>query len=433
VVISTEQTEVIQEPEPAEPNANNAKTTEPPAQHEKEPLPTTITTPEPEASSPSIEPDSAEEEQPVTEEAPVSSDIMQEPASSILIAPEAPVQENRVIQPAETELEEELPVSGELPASSTTSENPEASPETGEPAEEQSALAAGTEVEVAVEPEASPEETLPLAASTEQPPQATNITPQVDVITEETIAEEATPLFQKFAAPFDNTDGRPRIAIVLSDVGMNAARTREAIEILPATITFAINPYGNNLQHVVDEARREGHEVLLQLPMEPKGYPKVDPGPQALRTDLDEAENRKRLDWTLGRITGYVGLTNQMGSKLTADAASITLVLRTVKKNGLLYLDSRTASDSVAADIARELEIPVAINNRFLDHKADGDLIDIRLEELEKIARQSGSSVGIAYPHRETFQHLLDWANTLDKKGLVLAPVSALIEKQEIE
>ena len=239
---------------------------------------------------------------------------------------------------------------------------------------------------------------------------------------------EQMPAWKEFAVPFHDIDDLGRIAIVISEVGMNAKRTQKAIQDLPAAFTLAFNPYGNNLQNLVDQARSAGHEILLQLPMEPLGYPNIDPGPQALRTDLSEEENLSRLTWLLNRFTGYVGFTNQMGSKFTATAESLHPVLEVIKEKGFLYLDSRTSSNSVAAAIAEQLDIPVAINNRFLDHKADGALIDARLKELEKIALETGSAVGIAYPHDETFRHLSDWAKTLDKKGLVLAPITAVIK-----
>ena len=260
-------------------------------------------------------------------------------------------------------------------------------------------------------------------------PEAKIAVVEPDAKSEEIASTEILSPWQAYAAAFNYADDRPRIAIVISEAGISPSRTREAIEKLPAAVTLGFNPYGTNLQELVDQARGEGHEVLLQLPMEPVGYPKIDPGPQAMMTDLTEDENRARLDWALNRFTGYAGVTNQMGSKFTAVTDSIQPILVVLKEKGFFYLDSRTASNSVAAEIADDLDIPVAINNRFLDHKADGALIDARLTELESIAQRTGSAIGIAYPHSETFRHLSSWADTLDQKGLVLAPVSALIER----
>lgn len=291
-----------------------------------------------------------------------------------------------------------------------------------------------TDTKVGILEEGSPPSSASMAPK--RPEKADDIAPEPSIAITEPSEKPAKAMlgeteqpWQKYAGSFDYSDDRPRVAIVISEAGISSSRTRDAIEKLPAAVTLGFNPYGKNLQYLVDQARKAGHEVLLQLPMEPLGYPRIDPGPQAMRTDLTEEENQARLAWALERFTGYAGVTNQMGSKFTSDATSIQSILTAIKKKGILYLDSRTASDSVAADIAEKLDIPVAINNRFLDHKADGDLIDVRLAELESIARKTGSAIGVAYPHKETFQHLSDWAATLDRKGLVLAPVSALVKR----
>ncbi len=243
----------------------------------------------------------------------------------------------------------------------------------------------------------------------------------------------APPLWQTHARAFDDPLNRPRIALIIGEMGVSSAGTAAAIDGLPGAVTLAFNPYGQNLQSWIIKAREAGHEVLLQLPMEPVGYPRINPGPQALLTSLDTAANLERLEWALGRIDGYVGITNQMGSRFTASKEHIRPVLEVVKEKGLLYLDSRTASNSVGAQVASELSLPVALNNRFLDHKADGELIDARLAELEEIARRTGSAVGVAYPYSLTLEHVSRWADGLADKDIVLAPVSALVNRQDIK
>lgn len=241
------------------------------------------------------------------------------------------------------------------------------------------------------------------------------------------------PLWQANAQPFEDTENRPRIAIIISEMGISKAGTTAAIDQLPAAVTLAYNPYGQRLQGWIDKSREKGHEVLLQLPMEPVGYPRTDPGPRALLTSLTSAENFKRLNWSLDRFSGYTGLTNQMGSKFTASRPHIEPVLAVLKEKGLLYVDSRTASNSVAAKIAKELSIPVALNNRFLDHRADAKTLDARLAELENIALKTGSAIGIGYPYPATLERLAAWTTSLAEKGIVLAPISALVNRQEIK
>tara|TARA_R110000787_G_scaffold67341_5_gene150882 strand:- start:9850 stop:11334 length:1485 start_codon:yes stop_codon:yes gene_type:complete len=433
IEISAAPVEVAEEPEPPEPPTESIETTESEASEEEAPLPEIETQAEAVAEAGQPEPESMEQPVPVDTAEPPTSDSP--PTSSILILPELGDQEEPQISPSrptdspladQSEQEEETSTFIPLPEDTAWPELPDEEPEETASEEEEQASQDEADTVAASEPEATPEVVPPSETAEER-------LPQINTPAEEPVAEAPKTPMEEFAVAFDISDDRPLIAIILSDVGFSASRTREAIEVLPAPVTFAFNPYGSNLQNFVDQARSKGHEILLQLPMEPKGYPQIDPGPQALRTDLEDAENLERLDWVLDRIKGYVGLTNQMGSKFTSEPASITPILQAMKEKGLLYLDSRTASDSVAANIAAELDIPVAINNRFLDHKADGDIIDTRLEDLENIAQRVGFSVGIAYPHTETFQHIIDWASTLDKKGLTLAPISALVKKQDIE
>lgn len=238
--------------------------------------------------------------------------------------------------------------------------------------------------------------------------------------------------WRTYARPFDDPLDRPRISIIISEMGMSPSATRSTIQNLPGAITLSFNPYARNLQSWAEQARAAGHEVLLQLPMEPFGYPKNDPGDHSLLTSLTDRENLNRLEWMLGRFTGYSGVTNQMGSKFTAATEDIKPILEVIKSRGLLFIDGRTSAKSVAGQLAGKTGIPVAINNRFLDHKADRATIDARLKDLERIARYTGTAVGIGYPYPVTLERINIWAQSLARKGIVLAPVSAAINRQEI-
>ncbi|MFT6556679.1 divergent polysaccharide deacetylase family protein [Sneathiella sp.] len=248
-----------------------------------------------------------------------------------------------------------------------------------------------------------------------------------------TISTDGRQPWRIYRKPFEDPLNRPRIAIVMSEMGMSNQATRSAIQNLPGSVTLSFNPHGRDLQSWVEQARAAGHEVLLQLPMEPFGYPKNDPGEHSLLTSLTDRENLKRLEWMLGRFTGYSGVTNQMGSRFTASPDDIAPILSVIKERGLLFLDGRTSAKSIAGPTAAKLNIPVAINNRFLDHKADRATIDARLADLERIARFTGTAVGIGYPYPVTLDRINRWAQTLARKGYVLVPVSAAVNRQEIQ
>lgn len=245
------------------------------------------------------------------------------------------------------------------------------------------------------------------------------------------IASDGREPWQAYARPFDGSDTRPRIAIVINWLGLSDAATEAAIQELPGTVTLAFAPYAENLAHWVQLSRAAGHEVLLNLPMEPLNYPANDPGPQALLTSLSPARNLDRLEWTLARVAGYVGVTNYMGSRFTTSADALKPVLRVLKSRGLLFLDSRSSSRSLVAKVAADLGLPWVTNNRFLDNQASRVAIDRELAALETIARRQGHAVGIGFPYPVTLERLAVWIASLPEKGFVLAPVSALTAGQK--
>ncbi len=110
-----------------------------------------------------------------------------------------------------------------------------------------------------------------------------------------------------------------RIAIVVGGLGLSQTGSKSAIEQLPADVTLAFAPYGNSIGRWIQKARNDGHELLMQIPMEPVGYPQINPGKYTLNTDATAEENIKSLHWTMGRMTNYVGMMNYLGAKLNSN------------------------------------------------------------------------------------------------------------------
>ncbi len=236
-----------------------------------------------------------------------------------------------------------------------------------------------------------------------------------------------------YARPFDEPPTRPRLAIVLQDMGLNAPLTALAADRLPPAISFAFNPYATDLTAQVERARGKGHEVLLGLPMEPFDYPASDPGPYTLLTSLNDQENARRLDWALARAPGYIGFANLMGGKYTSSPDHMRSIAGVMKARGLMFFDARTAPRSVAARIVREAGGVYAFSNRQIDAQPTAQLVDARLEELERMAKLNGVAIGTALPYPVTLDRLLAWTAGLDAKGLALAPVSAIANRQTPE
>ncbi|MEX1148324.1 MAG: divergent polysaccharide deacetylase family protein [Sphingomonadales bacterium] len=246
-------------------------------------------------------------------------------------------------------------------------------------------------------------------------------------------AADGRAAWQVYARPFDEFDTRPRIAIIITGAGLSSGRSQAALDTLPADVTLALSHYASDPERWVDAAREKGHEVLLMVPMEPGDYPRNDPGPQTLLVDASAAENLTRLHDVLSRATRYVGVINQMGSRFTASEAAMTPILDDLRNRGLLFMDARSTQYTVGVRLAREMRLPRAANNRFIDNALNEAEILRQLEDIENMARTYGAAAGVGRLYPVTIRTVARWAETLDERGFVLAPVSAIANRQPVQ
>jgi len=235
-----------------------------------------------------------------------------------------------------------------------------------------------------------------------------------------------------YAAPFADGEPRPRIAIVFVSLGLSDGATEAIIQQMPGPVTLAFSPYSRKLPDWISRARAKGHEVLVELPMEPLNYPDDDPGPLALLDDRPIEDNVTRLDGILDRAEGAVGVAAQMGSRFTGDEALIGPILEALGERGFLYVDNSTAPASVIPTLSQRIAVPIVINDHYLDIDASRIAIDGRLQQIERIARSEGAAVAFAMPYPITIERLLAWIPTLEAKGFVLAPVTSVVGHQEL-
>ncbi|MDR3535028.1 MAG: divergent polysaccharide deacetylase family protein [Acetobacteraceae bacterium] len=240
------------------------------------------------------------------------------------------------------------------------------------------------------------------------------------------IAADGRQPMQAYAAGFDRSSRRPRIAVLVAGMGQAEVDSLHAVNALPGAVSFAITPYGGAVARVIAAARLAQHEYLVSIPMEPQGFPLNDPGNQALMTSLGRADNMVRLLWAMSRFGGYVGATGALGDlrgeRFAGLSDQMEPVLRQIAQRGLLYVDPRPGQPPPAQVWSRVVDV-------VIDDPVNADAIDARLAELEGIARVYGSALGLAgAPRPVTVDRLAAWSATLADKGLVLAPVSAIVQ-----
>jgi polysaccharide deacetylase 2 family uncharacterized protein YibQ len=246
------------------------------------------------------------------------------------------------------------------------------------------------------------------------------------------IAPDGARPAELYARPMKPLQGKkdgPRVAIVVGGLGISSNVTQQAMEKLPGAVTFAFSPYGADVERLVTNARAEGHEILLQAPMEPFDYPDNDPGPQTLLTSLSLDQNLDRLHWLMSRFQGYVGIANFMGARFTSTEGALAPMLKETARRGLIYVDDGSSPRSLAGQIAGANNLPFARAEVTLDAVATTVHIDRALSKLEALAKEHGSAVGIASALPASIERITQWAKAAEARGIVLVPITAVAIK----
>ncbi len=244
------------------------------------------------------------------------------------------------------------------------------------------------------------------------------------------IADDGRKPMTVYAAPAPAA-AKFKIAVVVGGLGRSPTATKAALDGLPAGVTLGFTPYAGDVGRWAAQARALGHEVLLQIPMEPSDFPESDPGPHTLRSGQEEEANIQRLSWALGRFTGYAGVSNLLGQRFLSDSEALSPVLTYLNRRGLYFFDNGASSQSVVPMVASQVGIPAAQSGSALDGIQSAPEIDRRLSELETQARANGSAVGSAFLYPVSIARIAAWARGLQSRGFVLVPVSSIVAGPE--
>jgi polysaccharide deacetylase 2 family uncharacterized protein YibQ len=231
--------------------------------------------------------------------------------------------------------------------------------------------------------------------------------------------------FDVYARPWSGSRGA-RVAIIIGGLAVSQTGTQSAIAKLPAEVTLAFAPQGNSIGRWMQAARQSGHEIVMQIPLEPFDYPNVNPGRNTLTVAASPDENLKSLHWALSRTTNYTGVMNYMGARFSADAGAMGPFMAELGKRGLAYVDDGSSSRSLAPDLALKDGVPFVAGDTSIDAVQDRGAILKKLDELEAIARAKGSAVGIGSAFDLTVDTVSSWVMEAKKRGIEIVPISAV-------
>ena len=218
------------------------------------------------------------------------------------------------------------------------------------------------------------------------------------------------------------------IAIVVGGLGLSQSGTQRALDTLPEDITLAFAANGNSLFRWMPVARKGGHEILLQVPLEPFDYPDNNPGRLTLVSSDSAAINLKRLHEAMGRMTNYTGVMNYLGGRFLAAPDALEPVMQDISKRGLLFLDDGSSAQSLSGTYAKTFGAPHAFADVVLDQEVSKASVLKKLDELERIALRKGSAIGVASAFDESVDAVTEWAKEAQGRGIEIVGVSVLAD-----
>ena len=237
-------------------------------------------------------------------------------------------------------------------------------------------------------------------------------------------AAPPTSLIPLPVVPAPAAEGRPTIAIMIDDMGLNRVQSDRAIH-LPAPVTLSWMPYAPNVTEQAAAGAAHGHETMLHMNMEALG--RTDPGPDSMRTWLPAETNLAYLHHALDRLPNAVGLNQHEGSVASLSVPLMDIVMGELKARDLLFVDSLTIPHSVALRRAEAAGVPALGRDIFLDNSPDPNAIRAEIAALEATARRAGHAIAIGHPRQTTMDVLAAYLPTAAAHGFVLWPVSATV------
>jgi len=218
----------------------------------------------------------------------------------------------------------------------------------------------------------------------------------------------------------------PKAAFIIDDLGYETEVAKKMME-LEFPVALSILPFLQYSEFTAEEGEKNNKEIMLHLPMEANNSG-ADPGPGAIKSDMSEEEIRQAVRDCIFNFPYIIGVNNHMGSKITEDREIMEIVLEEIKKYNLFFIDSVTTKDSIAYEVAREMEIKSAVRSVFLDNENDMDYIKGQMLEVQETALREGEAIAIGHSRINTFYVLKRMVPELIKAGIEIVPVSELVK-----
>ena len=201
-----------------------------------------------------------------------------------------------------------------------------------------------------------------------------------------------------------------KLAIVIDDVGYHL-KEDAAIFAMPREISVAIIPAAPHARARNQEAKSQGRDILIHMPMQPVSAVKIEDG--GLHLGMSSTQVNDRVNTAKNIVNYAIGMNNHMGSAATVDPQLMTYLMTALKEKHLFFLDSRTIGKSVAGKIAKEQGIRSLDRHIFLDDSNELADVQYQFQAAIQYARKHGTTIAIGHPRPNTIAVLQAGLNNL--------------------
>ena len=238
--------------------------------------------------------------------------------------------------------------------------------------------------------------------------------------------------FKVYARPYTAVSNAKPVSLVIGGLGINRTLTERAINELPADVTLSFAAHAPNLQSQINAARKRGHEVLLEIPMESAEFNATEPGAEwALRVGSEASvQNKRNLDRLLSRASGYFAVTNFNGDLFLQRSDQVVPMMASLSDAGVGFVFDGSVNAPSLPTLANASRLPFLKAFALIDTTPDNASITAELERMSKLAQGGTAPVGVGFSYPQTIDAVINWVNTLEARGLTLAPVSSRVPVQ---
>lgn len=229
-----------------------------------------------------------------------------------------------------------------------------------------------------------------------------------------------------FVAASSSAADRPRIAIIIDDLGYRLDAGRRAID-LPGPVAFAVLPGTPRGELLATLAFEQGKEVLLHLPLQASDSD-TKQEPVGINLDMSRQAFADTFDLALTSVPFAIGVNNHRGSMLTRHPGHMQWLMEEISAQGnLFFIDSFTTHHSVALQFADEAGVAARKRDVFLDPDSSPDTVAREFERMKRLAIKRGTVVAIGHPYPATLALLEQELPKLAEQGFDLVAISELL------